>query len=92
MRLVGVEDVDGSLPGAVDALSVEHEVRAALESRLTGLGLDADAIASDLDLPSAEPLDAPRLVTHRGEAEGDACAPVLLDRPSALDQSCGRCQ
>ena len=30
VRLVGVEDVDGSLPCAVDGSSVEHEVGAAL--------------------------------------------------------------
>jgi hypothetical protein len=33
LRLIGVEDVDGSLPCAVDGSSVEHEVRAALERR-----------------------------------------------------------
>ena len=33
LRLIGVEDVDGPLPCAVDGSSVEHEVRAALERR-----------------------------------------------------------
>jgi hypothetical protein len=51
LRLVRVQDVDGSLPGAVDGSSVEHEVRAALGSRVGRLDLDRDAIAPDLDLP-----------------------------------------
>src|SRR4051794_6396519 len=92
LRLVGVEDVDASLPSAVDGSSLEHEIRATLEPRVGGFGLDRDAIAPDLDLPFAQPLDATRLEAHRGQTQRDACAPVLLDRASALDQSRGRCE
>src|SRR5688572_30024065 len=92
VRLVGVEDIDDALPCAVDGLSVKREVGAALEPRLGGLGLDHEAIAPDLDLPCTQPFDAPRLEAHGGQAHGDAGAPVLLDRLSALDHSCDRCQ
>src|SRR4051794_26852143 len=92
LRLVGVEDGDGPLPCARDGWSVEHEVCAALEPRVGGLARDRDAIAPDLDLPCTQPLDAPCLEAHRGQAQGDACAPVLLNRLSALNQSCNRCE